>query len=227
MIDIKDVIISQLRLRGVPDNVHSELPLLIKRSIIRLQNTGVLPFQSYEFVALDKKESKYDSDGTLNYHFIRLPNDLREIEELNVKSTDNNIWKWLNNDDFYNIKPYQVDGYWYTLITTEVVPGDEPSQIMAFTPFPEDTDLIRIKYKTDGTDFSPRKINEKYWEAILSDVLVMMGLESEESSQRKINELTQRVHMPEGLGSNTNKKVITTKKNFFGGRSYYGYTVND
>lgn len=76
---LKNIVRNHLEnVRNVSPKILQGLDTLLQRSVIRLQQSNVLPARTLEFTSLDRKQEKRDGDDLL-YNFYYLPEDFRKL----------------------------------------------------------------------------------------------------------------------------------------------------
>lgn len=211
MSKILEIVRDSLDLRNLSPSILQKVPVLVKRAVLDLHNSKIFPPKSLEFTSLDKKE-EYNYGGELEYNYYKLPADFSELDEFYVKGKKpynytyyENYIKFINESDVRN---------WFT-ITDLTTPEGELEKVVICNPFPDDTDFIRLKYFTDGTDINLDKISERYWEVIIQKVESFIGIRDERTIEAKVSEASSNWRNQQGNKgvNNTHTKI---KPSFFG-----------
>lgn len=210
--DIHQIIESDLIVRGIDKTLLQEIPIFLKRVIIKLQNTGILPLKEEEYYVIDKKDAKLDLDGELIHYYFKLPEDFRELDYLYIKGSQE-PYTWISYDKFWDNNLYNR----FTIDYINITEGEPVVPILLLSPFPEDNNIVYLKYKVDGSEFSLRHIDEKYWEAIISEMRNMYNVGNIQESQQIVNDLKNQIANPQGK-SGINTK-LSRKPIFFGGKN--------
>lgn len=197
--------------REIPDVVMENIPAYVRRSIVKLQRKGLLPPHTLEYLAGQVRQKAYKADGDVNYNYITLPADFREIESWNIVESELH-YEWVDNES-YLVKRFSKDGKARFSIRELQNELGEDEYRLILAPFPEDTNNVTISYYIDGTDTSIKKIPEQYWEAILQTIETDLGLKDPMMSDGEINDTVYQQKNRKG------KKIRTTTGGTFFGKT--------
>jgi hypothetical protein len=223
---IVEIVRNHLDMRNVSPNILENAPSLVRRAVVKLQAKQVLPPKVIEFLSVNKKEEKRDSNGELMYYFYYLPDDFKTLHEFYVKDTNSN-----NNS---NIVPYSYtsyDNYMANLQSISTENGQTTRKLFTITdinsegennrkaliavPFPADNIHIQIKYYPDGVDTPLDYFSPRHWEVIIEQVEIILGLRSPQDEEQTLDEVSSWKNQK---GNNTINATATKKAvNFFSG----------
>lgn len=200
------------------DNLLEDLPVYIRKAVVELQLTGLIPPYELSFISIDRKRELLEPDGTtVRNNYYALPSDFRELEEFVI--------------DTYSHQPQFVDSEYYLqsnslilnrpVFTIRRVPAtadvEEENQLIIY-PFPEDDKIVHITYWVDGTLTDSTKLPEKYWDSIVSVVMRELGLMSAYEVDGRINDRIGVERAPQGKSASNGARP-RTQANFFGNTS--------
>jgi hypothetical protein len=200
------------------DNLLEDLPVYIRKAVIELQLTGLIPPYELSFLSIDRKRELLEPDGsTVRNNYYVLPSDFRELEELVI--------------DTYVNQPQYVDSEYYLqsnalilnrpVFTIRRIPAtadvEEENQLVMY-PFPEDDKVVHLTYWVDGTLTDSTKLPEKYWDSIVSVVMRELGLMSAFEVDGRINDRIGTERAPQGKSASNGARP-RTKTSFFGNTS--------
>lgn len=210
MSQLKLMIESSLQAKNAGPQHINNIDMYLARSILRLQKKRVIPPREIQFVSLDRKEEKRVGDNKYA-NFYYLPDDFGSVEDFQVFGKPVYYWKGTEYD-VLNRHPSDVRNYF-------TITSEEGKYILIADPFPDDTDIIRCKYtvsKVDDYDW----ISRNFWEAIISDIEVMIGLKEPIEAEEHLTDAIHSWREPQNK-STTNRTLARTKPTYFGKRWRY------
>src|SRR5690625_1831768 len=140
MSQIKLVVQSSLKAKGVDPSIIDDVDTFLYRSVLRLQKKSVLPPRLYEFlVRNEKQEKRVGNDKYAN--FIYMPKDFGKVHDFQVFGRP--VYHWKGNE--YDVLNKGTDPRSYFTIVSE-----EENKLLFINPFPSDDETVRIKYHTNG-----------------------------------------------------------------------------
>lgn len=169
---LKQIVTSSLQLRNVSPEVLANVDVLISRSVIRLQKDNILPPRTLEFTCVDRKQE----DATLGYNYFFLPEDFRVLEEFRPVET----YPYIYVADKYKLTEQSDSRKRFTVADNNFDETSPYEKILIATPFPKDEEIVQIRYYVNGRGLDYEWINETYWEAVIADIELMLGLRSQQ-----------------------------------------------
>jgi hypothetical protein len=197
-----------LRDKQVDPTVLENVPVYVRRAVVKLQRRNLFPTkQQFLNTELEKREQRR-LNGDLFYNYLRLPQDFREMVSWSLEDEVN--YRWIDDEENLNRSYNANTGPRYTIRQfSDTENGIEETRLILF-PYPEREQTLLLEYWIDGTDVSINKIPEKYWEAILTVIMVDLMLISSFDADGEINDTAHQQQNTQGK-----KLRITTKPSFF------------
>lgn len=220
MSQLKQIVENSLRLREVPDAVIASVDTLIKRSILRLNKNDFLHPRTKEFTSVDEKNVKKYGEKTLYYY--ELPIDFRAIDSFYVYDSYPYFWvddlealiqKKVEREDSDNTEARR----YFTIYQENFDSKDKGQKWLVAIPFPEDDDVIRLRYHTNGKSENWDWIDEDYWEAVISEVESILGLVSPDQAEEQRTQAVKSTKEMKGSGSG--QGFTKLRSSYFGGRA--------
>lgn len=219
--ELKQIVLSALRNRVGPDTL-SDIDTLIQRSLIALQRDDVLPPRTWEFTSSTEKQEKRLGSGDLVYNFYYLPEDFRKLDEFRPYKSFPYRWVGNQHDIFQNVDSELTQGQLeklskrFTIVDNNFDEKSKYEKILIALPFPDDDEVIRIRYYVNGKNVDWNWVGAEYWEAVISHVEKLLGLRSPQEVDDEIGRATSQ--WKEQKGHNTNNKTNTTLAGSYFGR---------
>jgi hypothetical protein len=214
MSDIISVVKDALDIRNVSPVIVQKVPVLVKRSVIELQKSHILPPRSIEFISKDKKEEQRDLNQNFKYHYYKLPEDFYDLESFTVGRNDTPYYYKSTVQEVIN-KP-DSDGRNYFTLKDINIHNDNPTyKILIANAFPKDDKSVQIEYYVDGSELSLDHFTETYWEVIIQKVESLIGIRTERDAEDKAIEVSSKWRNQQGKNS-PNKTMTRTTPKFFG-----------
>lgn len=193
------------------DNIASK----VKLAVIELQKENMLPETTIEFISLDMKDEKRDASGELIYNFYELPLDFWMLYNkgpaFEVDDSDKK-YNYLDYGDF--IRTFNsTKRFIFSLHKFNGEYGIRNRLIVK--PFPEDTDVVRITYYSNGQDTKIADIDETYYMPVLNYVLAQIGIKPKQAFIDDLNNIKTNRNSPAGQGSFHNS-FARSRARFFG-----------
>lgn len=199
------------------DSMIEDLPVYIRRAVIELQNTGIIPKQELSFLSLERKREVLAPDATVRYNYYDLPDDFRELDDFVVEGLAVQP-KYVDSEYQMPAKALIENRTLFTVINvTSETSGLTEHRLIVY-PFPSDDKTVYIKYAVDGTESDAPSVIEKYWDAVLHIVYRDLGIMSSAEANDFLTDKANAERHPQGssTGLGTRPRV---KASFFGNTS--------
>ncbi len=187
-------------------DIKNDIPVLVKAAIIDLQRNDILQPNTLRFHTIDNKEEQRNTDGVLDYYYISLPADFRELKKIAIDGLDS--YRLAEDEDYLRNNAYT---YFVTIEENE----NTVDHRLRLNPFPTDLQELFIRYYKDGSSVLFSEIKETYWDAVLANVLSRLGLVSEYVADSKMSDLVSQIKHPDGIGG---KDRIKKRRPFYFGK---------
>ena len=184
----------------------------IKRSVVNLQDQGMLPYLTDVFVVRDKKGSVDYGKQTLE--FVELPKDFAEIELFLVEGRESHHYV----PDVHTLRSEAARSGNACFAIDFADHGDRTNRygrpVLFVYPFPKDDQEVKIKYMSNGTDIDLSQIDSVYFEPVLNEVMRIIGIRSPALENTEAYRRSTRHKGPVGKRQ-ANSTFPTTKPKYF------------
>lgn len=185
----------QLMLKGADKNmtatVSNTVPLLVSTSIVRLQRKNVLPPKEYRVTVSEVLDEQRRIDGTLNYNYVRLPDDFRELKSFFVQN-NLDVIRYISEAEVLSLQT-STSAKYYSLKTVKHDGNLGEETRLLLNPVPEPSYELIINYYQKADKISFQELDKTYWDSLLFDVLVELGLKSSISADSELSDLLAEI----------------------------------
>lgn len=214
--NIVDAVQHALEARGVDQSVINNVPFHVQRAIVTLQRQDLLPPREWSFLAGDEREEYRNKKGELVFNYVMLPKGFSKLYELYVENVES-PYEFTHYVNYLSDSKFKKSTHTFAIQDINLDDTTIAVPTLALDPFPQDEDLIRITYHTDGTIDDLNWITPEYWDAIIAQVEEFVGVARRGEASEYAYEIMSRRQNAEGR-QHTNKTMHRTKAAGFGGR---------
>lgn len=205
---IVDYIRTMLEVYGADDRVLNAVPLMIQSALLKLQRKDLFPPTTLKVIAGEKRQTLSNADGEIDYEFINLPKDYRQMKRWYL--TSGKVYSWVDNEFNLDERSAKRNALLYTIKDFQNDLTGEKETRLIMSPFPENTEELVLSYFIDGTESSLERVTKEYWEVILTTIMVDLQMKLPMEAESVLSDLVSTQQEREGHNSfNKARKRIT------------------